>query len=341
MNGGRDFTFQFHAEADAGRRLDILTAERHPQLSRSTAARLIREGRIRVNGKPCKPGYKPAPGDRISGEIFEPVKEALPLEAEAIDLDVIFADAHCLAVNKPPAMVVHPSPGHTVGTFAGALLYHFPEIQGVGTAAERPGIVHRLDKDTSGLILAAKTPSAFQNLTEQFKKRRIEKHYLALTYGRPPQESGRIDLPIGRHREDRKKMSARRHTKARHALTFWRLCCFWEGISLIEYRIATGRTHQIRVHSSAIGCPIVGDRVYGPKKPSRLLHNPRLRNVSQAASRQMLHAWKLRFMHPESGSPVCIQAEPAADMQLILERLREESGRDCFTKTTVIGPEDH
>ncbi|HMA67402.1 MAG TPA: RluA family pseudouridine synthase [Desulfosalsimonadaceae bacterium] len=331
MNGGRNFTVKFHAESDAGRRLDVLTAERYPRFSRSTVARLIREGRIRVNDKPCKPGYKPAAGDRISGEIPESVEADPSLQPEAIPLCIILSDAHCLAVNKPPAMVVHPSPGHFGGTLAGALLYHFPEIQGVGTAPERPGIVHRLDKDTSGVILAAKTPSAFQNLTAQFKNRSVEKHYLALTYGRPQQESGHIDLPIGRHRLNRKKMSASSPTRARQALTFWRLWCFWEGVSLMEYRIATGRTHQIRVHSSAIGCPIVGDSVYGPKKPTRLLHNPKLRGIIQAVPRQMLHAWQIRFLHPEDGRPVCIQAEPANDMQYVLEHLRESSRQDCFT----------
>jgi 23S rRNA pseudouridine1911/1915/1917 synthase len=308
---------------EAGVRLDNLIPDRYPELSRNAASRLIRAGAIQVNDQPRKPAFKPAAGDYVTGMIptaNDPAAESLLPDATA--LDILFEDGACLALNKPPGVVVHPAPGHHRQTLANALIHYRPEIAGVGDTPGRPGIVHRLDKDTSGILIVAKTKPAFSHLAAQFKARTIEKKYLGLVYGQPETDAGRIDLPIGRHTEHRKKMSATRYSRARPAETSWRVKTRYERVALMEYAIKTGRTHQIRVHSAAIRCPIIGDSVYGMKRPHKFLQtDPMLRQALAGAHRQMLHAWRITFMHPETEVPVFIEAPLAPDMAGVIRRL--------------------
>ncbi|MFP4531089.1 MAG: RluA family pseudouridine synthase [Desulfobacterales bacterium] len=316
-----DFTI---TPPEAGIRLDALISERYPELSRNAVSRLIREGAIQVNNQPRKPAFKPASGDQVTGMIpvvHDPADEILL--PEAISLDILFEDAACIALNKPPGVVVHPAPGHYRQTLANALIHYRPELAGVGDTPGRPGIVHRLDKDTSGILIVGKTKPAFSHLSAQFKARTIEKKYLGLVYGQPESDAGRIDLPIGRHTEHRKKMSATRYRRARTAETSWRVKARFEGAALMEYIIKTGRTHQIRVHSAAIKCPIIGDAVYGIKRPHKFLQgDPKLRQVIMAGvHRQMLHAWQMTFAHPDTGAPVFIEAPLAADMAWVIGQL--------------------
>ena len=322
--------FTFSGPADSKERLDAIVAARHPDLSRNAVSRLIREGSIRVNNKVCKPSYKPLPGEHISGVIPAVAGDSQHSTAIAADgippddipIHILFEDAHCLALNKPPGLVIHPAPGHRRRTLVNALIHHRPDIRGTGSSPDRPGIVHRLDKDTSGLLLVAKTQAAFQSLSAQFKERQMEKKYLGIVYGRPPSGEGRIDLPIGRHVKNRKKMSATRYATSRPAETFWRVRRFLGHMTLVEYTITTGRTHQIRVHSAAIHCPIAGDTVYGIKKPKRFLQQaPELKPVTASIERQMLHAWQIRFTHPAAGTPVFIEAPMPEDMRAVIEAL--------------------
>lgn len=310
-------------ESESGVRLDTLISVRYPEFSRSTISRLIREGAVRVNNQSCKPAHKPLKDDQVSGSLpaFRD-SDTDPLIPEFIPLDILFEDGQCLVLNKPPGIVVHPSPGHNRQTLANALIHYLPALNGIGDAPERPGIVHRLDKDTSGLLLVAKSEAAFKHLSAQFKARSIEKKYLGLVYGRPDKEMGRIELPIGRHAAHRKKMSATRYSRGRPAETLWQVKCRYDRITLIEYTIKTGRTHQIRVHSAAINCPIIGDAVYGIKKPQKLMQiDPNGLSILQSVNRQMLHAWQIRFAHPETGETIFIEAPPAPDMASILRQL--------------------
>jgi len=312
------------AEPEAGNRLDALIAARYPELSRNTVNRLIREGAVQVNSRTCKPAFTPPAGSQISGRIPASINTSPPgtLVPESMPLDILFEDAECLVLNKPPGVVVHPAPGHDRQTIANALIHYCPQLSTVGNTQGRPGIVHRLDKDTSGILLVAKSQAAFTNLSAQFKTRRIKKIYIGLVYGRPDQETGRVDLPIGRHADHRKKMSATKYSRGRPAETLWWVKRRYDRITLMQYAIKTGRTHQIRVHSAAINCPIIGDAVYGIKKPRKFLQNDtKLVSVVQSVTRQMLHAWQLRFAHPVSGETIAIQAPPAPDMQSIIRQL--------------------
>lgn len=325
MPGQRSINFEVTA-AEAGCRLDVIIAARFPEISRNTARQLIEKGNVRVGGSICKPSYKPC-GDQVVTGILPDSGESAALHPGAIPpddipIDILFEDNHLLALNKQPGLVVHPAAGHVRQTLVNALIHHRPEIAGIGTALDRPGIVHRLDKLTSGVILVAKTNAAFQELTAQFRERRIEKTYMGLVYGEPAEESGRIEMPIGRHLSQRKKMSATRYSRARHAETHWQVKGRYGRVTLMEYTITTGRTHQIRVHSAAIHCPLVGDSVYGIKKPARYLSDqPKLLALVRNINRQMLHAWRLRFAHPLTGKPLFIEAPLPPDMADLLLHL--------------------
>jgi 23S rRNA pseudouridine1911/1915/1917 synthase len=322
----------FNDQFEAGTRLDIIVTACCPWIPRSMASRLIREGAVLVNGRTAKPGTRPAFGSRISGHIpaNTPLQPGGParIEPENLSLSILFEDNHVLAVNKPPGLVVHPAPGHTGQTLANAILYHRPEVKGVGSAPERPGIIHRLDKDTSGVLLVAKTRNAFCGLSRQFKERQVEKIYLGLAYGLPHAESGRIDSPIGRHAVNRKKMSATRFSRGRNAETFWKVRERLGRISLMEFAITTGRTHQIRVHTASIRCPIAGDEIYGLRKPEKYLKDApeELKAAKALVKRQMLHAWRMRFVHPCRGTHVFVEAPLAEDMQDLVNELRRLSG---------------
>ncbi len=240
------------------------------------------------------------------------------LEPQPLALDIIHADEDLVVVNKQPGLVVHPAPGHDSGTLVNALLYHFPDIGPIGGEL-RPGIVHRLDKDTSGIIIVAKNSASLAHLTAQFSARTICKTYLALVYGQMKTDSGRINLPIGRHPIDRKRMSAG-GPRSRAAETTWKTKNRFPGLSLLELNLKTGRTHQARVHCAAIGHPIVGDPVYGKRRPDRGLPHPVVGIVAKVG-RQMLHAWKLTFSHPATDKPLSFTAPLAGDMYELIEKL--------------------
>ena len=282
-------------------RLDKLLLERHPDFSRSRIEGLVKAGFVTVNGVVAeKAGQKVSDEDTIEVYVPPPVP-AVP-EPEDIPLDVVFEDDDIIVVNKSPGMVVHPAPGHFTGTLVNALLHRCPCLSGIGGAA-RPGIVHRLDQDTSGLVVVAKTQAAMDALAKAFSDHKsVEKTYLAVCRGRPRLDAGRIETLIGRHPVDRKRMAIVERNGKR-AVTHWRVlsdgdvsavigrqCAVRRGLSVVECRIETGRTHQIRVHMASLGCPVAGDAVYGKPSMDRRMDPP--------PARQMLHAWKLCLRHP-------------------------------------------
>ena len=229
-------------------------------------------------------------------------------------------------VNKQPGLVVHPAPGHFSGTLVNGLLYHCPNLGGIGGEL-RPGIVHRLDKDTSGTLVVAKNDAAHTNLSRQFKSRKVKKDYLALVHGNMKSPTGSIKLPIGRHPVDRKRMSTV-SPRGRSAETEWNIKEQFQGVALLEVHLKTGRTHQIRVHCAAMHHPIVGDRVYGPRKPGKTLVRGRptsdkLLQILKSVDRQMLHAWRLSFHHPHTGKAVTFESRLPEDMAIIIQKIRE------------------
>ena len=315
-------------------RLDKQILEMHPDFSRSRIEGLIKSGFVTVNGAVAeKAGMKVSADDEIVVEIPPPVP-AVP-EPEDIPLDVVFEDEDMVVVNKRPGMVVHPAPGHFTGTLVNALLYHCPNLSGIGGVA-RPGIVHRLDQDTSGLIVVAKSQPAMDGLVQAFSSHKnIEKTYLAICHGRPRLDAGRIENLIGRHPVDRKRMAiVERNGKV--AITNWRVfrcggetppphdCGTVRGgvvsaapfvarlktISAVECKIETGRTHQIRVHMASLGCPVIGDKVYGKSALDKKL--------DPVPARQMLHAWKLKLWHPVKKVEVSFEAPLPEDMRAYL-----------------------
>ncbi|MBA3019037.1 MAG: RluA family pseudouridine synthase [Proteobacteria bacterium] len=300
-------------EHESGRRLDVIIASHISDCSRSFSASLIQKGEILVQGEVKKPGYRVKTGDNISINI--PAPEPVLSEPEPGDIDILYEDKHIIVINKEPGLVVHPAPGHNKGTLVNRLLYHCPELEGIGGKL-RPGIVHRLDKDTSGTIVAAKNDAAHINLAAQFESRKIKKLYLALVYGVVKSESGSISLPIGRHPSDRKKMSSVSR-KSRSAETFWKVIERFNWATLLELDLKTGRTHQIRVHCAAINHPVLGDPVYGGKKAAKKLPT--------SVPRQMLHAWRLEFAHPVTGEAMSFESPIPPDMGELIEALRRNT----------------
>lgn len=289
-------------------RLDKLLLGRNPDFSRSRIEGLIKAGFVTVNGAVAeKAGMKVSDDDEIEVEIPPPVP-AIP-EPEDIPLDVIFEDADMLVLNKAPGMVVHPAPGHFTGTLVNALLFHCPDLAGIGGVA-RPGIVHRLDQYTSGTMVVAKSQKAMESLVKAFASHTsVEKTYLAVCRGRPHLDSGRIENLIGRHPVDRKRMAIL-EKGGKRAVTNWRVVDFKNGLSVMECRIETGRTHQIRVHMASLGCPVIGDTVYGKPALDKRLDPP--------PARQMLHAWKLKLWHPVEGRQMEFVSPVPADMKVYL-----------------------
>ena len=278
-------------------RLDKVVLARHPDFSRSRVEGLVKAGFVTVNGAVAeKAGQKVSEDDEIVVEIPPPVP-AVP-EPEDIPLDVVYEDDDLVVVNKPAGLVVHPAPGHYTGTLVNALLHHCPNLSGIGGVA-RPGIVHRLDQDTSGLIVVAKSQPAMDGLVKAFASHvNVEKTYLAICHGRPSLDAGRIENLIGRHPVDRKRMAVVERNGKR-AVTNWRVVR--DGrVSLIKCVIETGRTHQIRVHLASLGCPVIGDKVYGKSALDK-----RLDPVPQ---RQMLHAWRLVLWHPVKNEKMTFEA---------------------------------
>ena len=306
-------------ESDHGKRLDVVVAASVTQCSRSLASNLISNGVIRAGGELKKPKYRVKTGDRIEGCL--PPPEPLTFLPQPMALDILFEDRDLIVVNKQPGLVVHPAPGHASGTLVNGLLHHCPALEGINGKL-RPGIVHRLDKDTSGALVVAKTARALLHLSCQFKSRQVMKAYMALVRGAPDGNVGTIALPIGRHPTDRKRMSTFSR-KGRAAETRWTVKERYAGITLLEIELLTGRTHQIRVHCAQMGHPVVGDPVYGRgrKGPNRLPNNP-LAPLLQPIDRQMLHAWRLGFIHPVSGQQVHFEAALPADMANLLSAVR-------------------
>lgn len=295
-----------------GDRLDRYLAEQVEDLSRSRLQKLIEAGQVWVNGRVCTAKkLELQPGDRI----LVTIPDAVPLElaAEDIPLDILYEDDALLILNKPSGLVVHPAPGHEGGTLVNALLAHCPKLEGIG-GVQRPGIVHRLDKDTSGAIAIAKTDQAHQHLQAQFKAKTAQRTYLGVVYGAPKTAEGTVDQPIGRHPVDRKKMAIVSEAKGgRHAVTHWQVQERFGNFSLMQFQLETGRTHQIRVHCAYLGHPIVGDPVYGSG-----------RSVGVNLQGQALHAWKLRLQHPITETWIEAIAPPPGDFQTLLTILRQK-----------------
>jgi len=285
-----------------GIRLDRYIADKRPELSRSHVQKLIAEGNIKVGGRTVKPSYKTIIGDQL--DITVPPDTAGQLKPENIPLDIIYEDEDLILVNKPSGMTTHPAPGHPEHTLVNAILSHFPSLPEAGDRL-RPGIVHRLDKDTSGLLLIAKNRRALADLSQQFKKRLVEKVYLVLVKGVLKPDSGAIEAPIGRNPSNRQKMAI--VSGGRESHTEYKVLKHLSGYTLLEVIIKTGRTHQIRVHLSAIGFPVVGDSTYGVKSPH--------------LKRQFVHAHRLKFRLPSSGKYRQFTAELPDDLKQVLDSL--------------------
>ncbi len=302
----------------AGERLDKVVCANLSDCSRSFVAQLIQDGHITVAGRNRKPGYRVKPDEEIQGRI--PSRVPALLEPEPIPLDILFEDADIIVINKPVDLVVHPGPGNESGTLVNGLLHHCPELGG-NRAAQRPGIVHRLDKNTTGAIVVAKNRQSLNHISRQFKLRKVRKSYLALVQGDVKLNSGTIALPIGRHPVDRKKMSTI-SSNGREALTLWQVKQRFGQATLLELDLKTGRTHQIRVHCAAIHHPVVGDPVYASAKYKRKNHgDTRLAALLARVQRQMLHARHLEFTHPVTRRRMAFAAPLAEDMRALLEDL--------------------
>lgn len=303
----------------AGGRLDHFLVAADIGLPRAQIGRLVEEGRVTVNDRPAsKPGQRVKPGDRVVVEVPPPA----PLEArpEPIPLAVVYEDEDLLVVDKPAGLVVHPAAGHVGGTLVNALLYYHAEIGYEGDRL-RPGIVHRLDKDTSGLLVVTKTAEAREALAARFKTHDVERVYTALVHGVPAGGRGRIESLIGRHPADRKRMTAR-VLRGRRAVTFYEVLRTFPGpLALLAVRLETGRTHQIRVHLSERGHPIVGDRTYGGRRPAPKALPEAARGAIAGLERQFLHAGVLGFVHPRTGEPMRFTSPLPPDLAAVLAAL--------------------
>jgi 23S rRNA pseudouridine1911/1915/1917 synthase len=311
---------------DAGMRLDAYISRQVADCTRSYAAQLIRKGHVLVDGAAAKPSHRVKTSEQISIDI--PPPEPVELVPEPMALDILFEDRHLIVINKPPGLVVHPAAGHPSGTLVNGIFHHCPDLEGIG-GEMRPGIVHRLDKDTSGVIVVAKSARVLADLSAQFKSRQVAKQYLALVHGVPDRESGTIDLPIGRHPTDRKKMSTA-SPRGREALTLWRVKEKFPGAALLEIDLKTGRTHQIRVHCQSMGHPLLGETVYGSRKIRfRAAEGDAVLDAAlRGIQRQMLHAFQLRLVHPVSAEDLQFQAPVPADMNAVITALRAGSEKD-------------
>ncbi len=288
------------------------------ELSRNQVQRLIENNHIQVNDKPQKASYRLRSGEQIS--VYLPPPPPSELVPEQLSLKVVFEDEHLIAINKPPGLVVHPATSHRKATLVHGLLYHCDHLADLGGPL-RPGIVHRLDKDTSGILVVAKENSAYRHLSCQFKEKRVYKEYAALVYGRLRQSSGEFTAPIRRHPKNRKKMGI--IAGGREAFTFWWLETVFGEVSLVKVVIKTGRTHQIRVHFAHAHHPVVGDHTYGAKKRVRSVQDPLVRARLSKVRRQMLHARRLMLEHPATGETLDLSAPLPEDMSNLLEFLRK------------------
>ncbi|NLO89334.1 MAG: RluA family pseudouridine synthase [Clostridia bacterium] len=298
-------------EDRAGQRIDAFLASQNPRLSRSQVQKIIEDGRVKVNGKRVKKNYKLKPRDLVVFSIPEPQK--ITLEPQNIPLNIIYEDGDIIVVDKPRGMVVHPAPGNYSGTLVNALLYHCKDLSGINGVL-RPGIVHRLDKDTSGVIIAAKNDFAHRRLAEQIKKHEFKRIYTALVHGTVMQNRGIIEAPIGRDPKDRKKMAVV-FKNSKPAVTYLRVLERFEDYTLLELELKTGRTHQIRVHMSYLKHPVVGDTKYGRRKNEFGIEG------------QLLHAKTLGITHPRTGEYMEFNAELPEYFEEILKQIRIKEGK--------------
>jgi len=317
------------AKDAAGERLDVFLAHCLPKYSRVQLRRVIGAGGVLVNGQGTKVAYRLAAGDRVS-VVLPPMNAAGP-HPENIPLDVLYEDDAIIAVNKPPGMVVHPARGHWSGTLASALSYHFQQLSSAG-GPTRPGIVHRLDRDTSGVMVVAKTDPMHYALAAQFENRTTEKEYFAITAGVPDRDRDVIEQPIGMHPHQREKMAIRAgHTTSREASTFYEVVERFAGFAAVRVMPKTGRTHQIRVHLAHIGCPVLCDKLYGGRasitrgelRRQRSHRLPGADDGDVVLARQALHARRIKLAHPATGQPIEFTAPLPADLEGVLEVLRK------------------
>ncbi|PZE22632.1 RluA family pseudouridine synthase [Paenibacillus xerothermodurans] len=293
---------------DRGERIDkFITDTLEEDVSRTQVQQWIKDGNLTVNGAAVKPNYKLAEGDKL--ELTVPEPEELHVQPEPIQLDVVYEDADVIVVNKPRRMVVHPAPGHYAGTLVNALLYHCKDLSGIN-GVMRPGIVHRIDKDTSGLLMAAKNDTAHASLSEQLKQHTVNRKYLAVVHGNVAHDNGTVDAPIGRDPQDRKLYTVTERN-SKHAVTHFVVLDRYGDYTLLELKLETGRTHQIRVHMKFIGHPLAGDPAYGPA-----------RSKSITMDGQALHAAVLGFTHPRTGEQLEFEAALPEDMQHLLHVLK-------------------
>lgn len=307
------------ASDEAGLRLDIYLSLKDLGLSRSQIKKSVDDGLVRVNGVHAKVSHRLRSGDIVEIDKREPVAcHALPQD---IPLTIIYEDQHILVVDKPAGMVVHPAVGNVQDTMVNAVLHHCPNLSGIGGVL-RPGIVHRLDKGTSGVLVVAKSDAAHQGLAGQFKRHEVSKTYKALVYGNPKEDEGVIDTPLGRHPTDRKKMSTRSR-RSKEAITRWRIDERFGMAAMLDVDIVTGRTHQIRVHLSALGLPVVGDSVYGNPRRADNVHNTFVRSKLKAMKRQALHAARIGFVHPITQEDMVFTSPLPDDMAQLADFLRK------------------
>ncbi|WP_414650020.1 23S rRNA pseudouridine(1911/1915/1917) synthase RluD [Dokdonella sp.] len=303
-------------DALAGRRFDQALAELFPDYSRSRLTAWVKAGAVRLDGEVVAPRHILRGGESV--ELDVRMEREIGAQAEEIPLDIRYEDAEVIVVNKPPGLVVHPGAGNPAGTLQNALLHHDPKLAEI----PRGGIVHRLDKDTSGLMVVARTLRAHTSLVEQLSERDVHRQYAAIVYGAMV-AGGRVDAPIGRHAHDRLKQAVRED--GRDAVTHYRVRERFRAMTLVECRLETGRTHQIRVHMAHVRHPLVGDAQYGGLLKLPKGATPELASALRGFRRQALHAEKLEFAHPKTGKPVAVEAERPADMEALLVALRADS----------------
>lgn len=307
-------------EGEAGERLDVFLPRQDPAFSRSQVAKLIDSQLVTVNDQIVKRSYRVRLGDVVQVHLVP--QETSLLSPEPIELTIVYEDEQVIVLDKPAGLVVHPGAGNKAGTLVHGLLYHCKHLAAVGDRS-RPGIVHRLDKDTSGLMVIAKTPESHRVLSLQFKERQVEKVYLAFVYGEPTEEQGEIVLPIGRHPYLRQQMSTQSR-RQRDAVTAWEVVQRFSPLAtFLRIRLHTGRTHQIRVHLDAIGYPVIGDPIYGRGKVARQRGEGILKGVMTVPRRQLLHAHTLSFVHPMTGRRELFTSPLPADMTSFYEKLKE------------------
>ena len=299
--------YLFEIQENQQMRLDKYLAEQFPEQTRSYLQKLIKEGQVLVNGKTVKSGYQLSKGDEVSVTIPEP--KELDVEPQKMDLDIVYEDEDVILINKPKGMVVHPAPGHTTDTLVNGLLYHCKDnLSGINGVA-RPGIVHRIDRDTTGILIVCKNDMSHNSIAAQLKEHSINRRYRALVHGNLKEDTGTVEGPIGRHPVDRKKMAINERN-GKPAVTHYTVLERFGNYTLIECKLETGRTHQIRVHMTSIGHPLVGDEVYGPAKSPFKLQG------------QCLHAMVLGFVHPRTGEYMEFSADLPEYFEDLLKKLR-------------------